>query len=437
MRPRAASAFVLCFVAVCAAALAPRADAGRRVSDRNGVVFREVDGALRFHPLLSFQALNAQLDSGRRVRASRLARALLARARRNGRTLVWDYRFEHAGHAAPWRSGMAQAVAAEALARAGYRRAARQAFGALGHGLVARAHGATWIRLYSFSPIVVLNAQLQSAVSLRRYAALTGDRRAGRLAARLLAGADRLYPRFETACWSRYALDGTESTPLYHRYVGELAMRIARETRARSWRERAARLYATLHRPALAAGRAAGTVYPVPADGFRDSATLSFWLSKCSWVTLRVGSRETRAWYPPGRHRLVWRPRGVPGDYRVRVSAVDAEGRRAAIELPKLVVRRDRRAPRVSLAVAGPRLRWHARDAGTPWLRFALVLRAGGDRVVFPLGRHAHRGLLTLSPPWRGNGVLLVSDSSGNTRRVRLGAIGVLGKLGRRPAAQL
>jgi D-glucuronyl C5-epimerase C-terminus len=407
------------------------AAAGDRVLDRNGVVYRHAsDGRLRFHPLLSFQQLNGYMDAGRRRAAGRLARALIARGRRSRSALVWDYRFRYAGSPQPWQSGMAQAVAAEALARAGYRKAARRAFLAV-PPLLARTSGQPWIRLYSFDALPVLNAQLQSALSLRRYGRIARDRRAIRLSIRLVAAADMLFPRFETACWSRYSIDGAEADPLYHRYVGELVMRVAAVTRTASWRTRAARFFASHRRPVLLRGRGLPTLFPVPAEGFRDTARVSFWLSKCAWVTLRVGRRETREWFPRGWQEIVWRPRAIPGNYPASLSAQDNLGRRTTIRLRPFVIRRDGRAPVVRVAAGRQELRWLARDGATPWLQLALELDSAGGRLVLPLGRMPKRGSTLLPPvPWRGAAELLVSDSSGNTTRVRLGEVGPLGRLG-------
>lgn len=423
-------AVVTAIAATVAAGHAPGAFAQPRVLDRNGVVYRHApDGRLRFHPLLSFQQLNAYMDARQRRKAGRLARALIARGRRVGGTLVWDYRFPYAGAPPPWRSGMAQAVAAEALARAGYIRAARRAFFAV-PPLLARTSGQPWIRLYSFDSVAVLNAQLQSALSLRRYGRIARDRRAIRLSIRLVIAADMLFPRFETACWSRYSLDGLEASPLYHRYVGELVMRVAAVTRTASWRARASRFFASQRRPRLVRGRGLPTLFPVPAEGFRDTGRVSFWLSKCAWVTLRVGRRETRAWFPRGWQEIVWRPRGIPGNYPASLTAVDSTGKRTTIKLRPFVVRRDVRAPHVRVAAAGTQLRWRARDRTTPWVELALALRSSGGRLILPLGRMPLRGSTTLPPvPWRGSGSLLVSDSSGNTTRVRLGEVGPLGRL--------
>jgi hypothetical protein len=401
------------------------------VLDRNGVAYRHApDGRLRFHPLLSFQQLNGYIDAGRRRQAGRLARALIARGRRERAALVWDYRFRYAGSPPPWRSGMAQAVAAEALARAGYLRAARRAFFAVPR-LLGRTAGQPWIRLYSFNALPVLNAQLQTALSLRRYGRIARDPRAIRLSIRLIAAADMLFPRFETACWSRYSIDGAEADPLYHRYVGELVMRVARVARTASWRARASRFYASQRRPILARGRGLPTLFPVPAEGFRDTGRVSFWLSKCAWVTLRVGRRETREWFPRGWQEIVWRPRGIPGNYPASLSAVDNYGRRTTIRLRPFVIRRDVRPPHVRVAAGRQELRWRARDGATPWVQLALRLDSSGGRLVLPLGQKPLRGSTLLPPvPWRGHGELLVSDSSGNTTRVALGEVGPLGRLG-------
>lgn len=418
-------------VTIGAATAQPATAAGNRVLDRNGVVYRQApDGRLRFHPLLSFQQLNAYMDTGRRRKAGRLARALLARARTQRAALVWDYRFSYAGSPPPWQSGMAQAVAAEALARAGYVRPARRAFYAVPR-LLARASGQPWIRLYSFNALPVLNAQLQSALSLRRYGRIARDRRAKRLSIRMVAAADMLFPRFETACWSRYSIDGREADGVYHRYVGELVMRVAAVARSTSWRQRAARFYASQRRPVLVRGRGLPTLFPIPAEGFRDTGRVSFWLSKCAWVTLRVGRRETRAWFPRGWQEIVWRPLGIPGNYPASLSAFDNRGRRTTIRLRPFVIRRDGRAPNVRVAAGVQELRWRARDGASPWIQLALKLESTGGRFVLPLGRKPKRGTTLLpSVPWRGDAELLVSDSSGNTTRVRLGEVGPLGRLG-------
>lgn len=145
-----------------------------------------------------------------------------------GRAPLWEYPFAY-GPAAPWTSGMAQAVAAQALARTGRASgdvgllaAARRARRGLDGLLDERAEG-PWVRLYSAGGPVVLNAQLQAALAVGDYATIARDRPAARLAERLRAAARALLLRFDTGFWSRYALDGPLASAHYHRYVAGLS----------------------------------------------------------------------------------------------------------------------------------------------------------------------------------------------------------------------
>ena len=91
-----------------------------RSREGDGLVFRYYAGAgYQFNPLLSFAALNNQVLQRRCGAVRRLASALLARAVRSGDAVYWEYDFSFEGGPVPWRSGFAQAVAAQALARAG------------------------------------------------------------------------------------------------------------------------------------------------------------------------------------------------------------------------------------------------------------------------------------------------------------------------------
>ena len=153
---------------------------GHDVADGLGVVYRSVPGrGLRFHPLGSFGQLNKYVSAGQRRRATSLAYALLARAHGGRRGLTWEYDFRAAGGNPPWTSGMAQAVAAQALARAGLVPEARLAFAAIPKRLVNERETGTWIRLYGFSDIAVLNAQLQAAHLARRLRAARARRAGG------------------------------------------------------------------------------------------------------------------------------------------------------------------------------------------------------------------------------------------------------------------
>ena len=66
--------------------------------------------------------------------------------------------------------------------------------------------------------MAVLNAQLQSIVSLAEYARTTKDTEAQRYVERLSTAARTLLPEFDTGCWSRYSLGGSPASDSYHRY---------------------------------------------------------------------------------------------------------------------------------------------------------------------------------------------------------------------------
>ena len=133
----------------------------------------------------------------------------------SGQALLWEYEFPFAsGTAPPWTSGMAQAVAAQALARAGdllsdptLLDAADAAYEAVPGLLSPSSPAKPWIALYSFDRTPVLNAQLQAALSVGDYAAISGDPLAAdALADRLTAAAEAMLPRFDTGYWSLYSL---------------------------------------------------------------------------------------------------------------------------------------------------------------------------------------------------------------------------------------
>ena len=91
-----------------------------------------------------------------------------------------------------------------------------------------RAFG-PWIRLYSFNHVVVLNAQLQTAISLADYAKSTSDAAAAALAASMQTAAARALPSFNTGYWSYYALPDDLSPLSYQAYVVQLLQTLARK----------------------------------------------------------------------------------------------------------------------------------------------------------------------------------------------------------------
>ncbi|NUR75977.1 MAG: hypothetical protein HOQ28_06805, partial [Thermoleophilia bacterium] len=213
---------------------APKTD----ITDEDGVVYRYMGGrCFEFHPIANFGALNARVARGDAEGTKRLADALVARGvYQHSGGIGWEYTFPFGGGRAPWLSGMAQAVAAQSLARAaslvpeestaliGKARAAYQAIP--GRLLTAVAAG-PWIRLYSFTSLPVLNAQLQAVLSLQSYAATAEDADAAALGASLQRSAAASLSRFDTGYWSYYSLPNQPSPLDYHEYVVQLLKQLA------------------------------------------------------------------------------------------------------------------------------------------------------------------------------------------------------------------
>ncbi len=245
------------------------------VADEDGVVYRWFPRlVLVFHPLANFGALNAAA-AAEDVEATRtLADALLARAIPRGSRLIWEYQFRFAGGRPPWASGMAQAVAAQALARSYallqdpvLSAAAVRAYASVPPFLLPLASG-PWIRLYGFNSQVVLNAQLQAIVSLLEYAQTSGDGEASALAAQLSVSAQALFPRFDTGDWSRYQLGGAYATREYQTFVTDLLAKLAKLTQDPFWVDASKRFRAYLTvAPQVTPGPATPAVWPQPLDG--------------------------------------------------------------------------------------------------------------------------------------------------------------------------
>ncbi len=318
----------------------------------DGVVYRFFwSHGYVFHPLANFAKLNSEASLGDVEATEQLAHALLARAIPLGPKLVWEYEFPFASGRAPWTSGMAQAVAAQALARAGnllsdpaLLDAADAAYAAIPGLLSPRSPAKPWVALYSFDRTPVLNAQLQAALSVDDYASIVGDTAAAALASRLTAAAAALLPRFDTGYWSLYSLHGDDSPLDYHDYVITLLRKLGERTGETSWSETADRFQAYESQPPLIrVGPIPATLYPRPADGYRDRARIRFWLSKRSTVTLRVGHSVVSETLGHGHHSFVWEPRNaVPGTYHPRLTAVGLTGLRVQKSLPPVKIARGR-----------------------------------------------------------------------------------------------
>jgi hypothetical protein len=307
---------------------------GTDILDADGVVYRAFGGhGLQFHPLANFARLNSLLAREDGTGAATLAAALLSRAIPRSGSLVWEYYFPFGGGRPPWTSGMAQAVAARALAADGDLAEARRAFLALSRLTFPLAAG-TWIRLYSFSNLTVLNAQLQTALSLADYGRINSDLAATQLSERLLDTTNALFPRFDTGAWSRYSLGGAESPLNYHVYVVGLLRRIAAATADPLWAARATRFDRYTSEPPQVSVH-------VPSRPVKASAAVRFWLSKISRVTLSIGGSPVAVTLSRGLHTLTWNAVGRrPGRYTGSLTAVDLAGNRTVATLPPIRVAR-------------------------------------------------------------------------------------------------
>ena len=389
----------------------------RDVRAPSGAVYRRYGAyGYQFQPLASFGRVNALIDAGERRRARSLASTLVARGEHIGQRLYWEYPFGMYGARPRWTSGLTQAVAAQALARVGLMSDAHRAFAAIAPKLLMGLPQGPWVRLYSFSNTVVLNAQLQALLSVHQYAALTHDPRARALTNRLAQSSRLLLPRFDTGWWSRYELSGGNAPIDYHRYVTSLLWKLARTFGGGVWARQAQRFRVDSRRPpALSVLPPRRRVYLL-STGRHAQVSLVFVVSKPAMLTVRVGSVSATAWRPAGRHVLLWRPGAHTRPVvTARISAVDYAGNRGSASSRAIQVRRDTTPPVVEAQRIGDALFWRARDRLSRHLRGVLLgpgrtelrdLRPSGVRSILPG---------PAPPAW-----LLVADSSGNTARVRL-----------------
>ena len=302
------------------------------ISDADGVVYRYfASRCFEFHPLANFGALNADLAAGDTNAASRLAAALVARGvpQPHG-GIGFEYYFDFGAGRAPWLSGMAQAVAAQALARASaggdatLLAAARAAYAPIPGRLLTHVAAGPWIRLYAFSSLTVLNAQLQTVLSLKTYADAAGDTSAAALASRLQEAAATTLPRFDTGYWSDYSLDGDPAPLDYEQYVTQLLVQLSGAD----------------PRFAAAAARFRGYLKQPPAFRLSTAAVgaTRFWLSKPATVSVQSPAGPGKSLsLGAGWHTVSWKLPGQAGIYPVSLSARDWAGNTASADALPLV----------------------------------------------------------------------------------------------------
>jgi hypothetical protein len=411
------------------------------VSDGEGVVYRWFPyKGLEFHPLASFSALANAASAHDVEKTQSLAYALLDRAVPRGPRLIWEYSFGFGIGRPPWASGMAEALAAQALARAGsllgdpqLTSAAARAYAAVPH-LVTNTPAGPWIQLYGFDREIVLNAQLQTIVSLTEYGQTSGNAAATSLAQRMSAAAKALLPRFDTGDWSLYELRGAHASFGYEQYVTTLLAKLTAQTHDPYWSDAAQRFQDYLGPPKVSEGAATPAVYPQPADGWLDTATIPITLSQRSSVTLTVAGKVFTYRFARGTHVITWTPPPAlaPGTYPVTVSAISYVGRRSTVQLAPVVVAFDTAPPAdLQAQLAGTTLTWQADDPGTPWLHLVvqLVDPAGANPPqTLDVGQQPVSGTADVTIPvgtWQAT--LLATNSAGQTATLDLGTIQATG----------
>ena len=158
-------------------------------------------------------------------------------------------------------------------------------------------------------------------------------------------------------------------------------------------------------------------------DGFRDFASVGFWLSKPSTVTFQIAGTRTSQWFERGWRTFYWWPQTVePGSYPVWATATDRGGNTTLLGLPWVRVGEDTKPPDVRAVLAGHRLEWRASDSKSPWFDVRLERRVSGRVKTRVLGRFERLGAARLATPPTRMGIvtLVVADSSGNLARIPL-----------------
>ena len=155
-------------------------------------------------------------------------------------------------------------------------------------------------------------------------------------------------------------------------------------------------------------------IYPDPQDGYLDTASFTFWLSKLATVTIHAGGSATSVELGHGTQVVSWSPGlRAPGTYYPYLTAIDAAGNSTSVSLRQVVIKALAR-PVVDAHVAGRRtLVWSATDEGTPWLHLVVRLDSGSTRRYRDLGHEPLSGRLVLPVPKGTWQATLVAGNSG------------------------
>jgi hypothetical protein len=272
---------------------------------------------------------------------------LVALGAQRDRFVAWEYYFSFGGGTPPWISGMTQATAVSALARAGralheprWHRLAHRALGAFHAPPPLGVDGGDHFLMYSFAPSLrIFNGELQAVSGLGEVARLARDRLARRLFRRGEPAARRMVAAADTGAWSLYSWAGREATLSYHqliaRFLGDMCGHTARRVYCSAHR----RFTRYEHEPTRIG------IAPLRRLRARHATTVRFSISKLSAVKVRVVGRHGLAFsrdmeLPYGRHEMAWTP-PARGRFRLYIEAQGPSGpvgvakRRLAVRLPR------------------------------------------------------------------------------------------------------
>ena len=313
---------------------------------------------IQIQQLANFGKANALWRSRRRADLRALLDELVALGSDRGGALAFEYFFEFGGGEPPWTSGLSQATALQALARASdltgdpkYRDAGLRGLGVFEqpppNGVRIDGEAGPHYLIYTFNPdLRVINAFLQAIIGLYDFAELTGDPRARALYESGEAQARVETPRYNTGQWSLYSLS-RESDLGYHKLTRDFLERLCDRLGAPVYCDTASAFTEQLS--------IAPEVEPVTrrVRGGRK-AKLGFELSKISRVGVTVIDARGRSVFATssvvgyGRRSFTWRnPPLRGGRYTLRLSAVDLAGNRGeTAEGPLRVLRGKKRKSR-------------------------------------------------------------------------------------------
>jgi hypothetical protein len=406
------------------------------ITDGDGVVYRWFPRlGFEFHPLANFAALNNDAGAKNVDTTRTLAGALIARAIPRGNRLLWEYQFRYGSGRPPWASGLAQVVAAQAFARAftllqdpAIGAAAGRAFASVPPLLLPLPSG-PWVRLYGFNSEIVLNAQLQTILSLLEYGGALNDPAALALAARMTAAAQKLLPRFDTGDWSLYELGGGYASWSYQKFVTDLLAKLAKQTQDPFWVATSKTFHAYYYDPPQATQTTpTPAIWPKPLDGYLDVAPIQINLSMRATVTVAIAGKVTTYRWNAGAHTVTWKPPAglAPGTYPVQVSTSSYAGHHKTYALAPVVVGWDTTAPaETSVTFDGSTLTWAFNDPGTPSLDLAIDLvdpTGANPPQTLELGALPTSGTTQVSlPPGTWQETLRATNSAGLTTSVPLG----------------